>query len=221
MNSEVKVKKPIYKRWWFIVIAVVLVLGIIGSFMDDGEDADKPKEPAKIAQAEELGMTEELYGHIKEAYAAVGIDNIEKLEKVEGKEAYQLIYEDYYVTANLGEDGSLLSIMSGQIFFWADGEVVKQVQDVFVTTEQYAKLAYKSEDLVKAQLKSPSTAKFPGKIMDKSEWKITKSGNTYFVNSWVDSQNSFGAIIRSEFIVQYDWDGSDDTEPTVVDLAIG
>lgn len=34
-------KKPVYKRWWFIVIAVILVLGVIGSVGGSGgNDAD-------------------------------------------------------------------------------------------------------------------------------------------------------------------------------------
>ena len=36
-----KQKKPIYKRWWFVVLAVVLLLGIIGS-VAGGSDAQNP-----------------------------------------------------------------------------------------------------------------------------------------------------------------------------------
>ena len=210
-------KKPIYKRWWFIAIVVVLVLGAIGS-MIDGDDADKVKEPVANSQAEDLGISEELYGDIEQAYTDIGIDSIKDLAKVD--EGYQLTYEDYYVTASIGEDGTLSSIMSGQVVFWLDGEVTKKVQDVFVTTEQYVSLTNRSEELVKEQLKSPSTAEFPGTILERDEWKITKNQNIYFVNSWVDSQNSFGAMIRSDFIIQYEWDGTKDTEPVVVDMAI-
>jgi hypothetical protein len=60
---------------------------------------------------------------------------------------------------------------------------------------------------VKEQLKSPSTAKFPF-----FDWVSTKTENqTYFVKSYVDSQNSFGATVRTEFvglvqqIGKYDW----------------
>ncbi|MBS4195312.1 hypothetical protein [Lederbergia citri] len=40
-----KEKKPFYKRWWFIVIAIFIGLGIIGSFMPD---EDKEVVEAKI-----------------------------------------------------------------------------------------------------------------------------------------------------------------------------
>ena len=46
------------------------------------------------------------------------------------------------------------------------------------------------------QLKSPSTAKFA----DFSELKYHNQGDTlYTLHSWVDSQNSFGAMIRTDF----------------------
>lgn len=60
-------------------------------------------------------------------------------------------------------------------------------------------LAYNyAEDFVKQRLKSPSTAEFPG-LFEKAD-HITELGNEeYRINSWVDSQNGFGAIIRSKF----------------------
>jgi hypothetical protein len=60
-------------------------------------------------------------------------------------------------------------------------------------------LAYSyAEDFVKKRLKSPSTAEFPG-LFEKAE-HITELGNDeYLISSWVDSQNGFGAMLRSNF----------------------
>lgn len=60
-------------------------------------------------------------------------------------------------------------------------------------------LAYNyTEGFVKQRLKSPSTAEFPG-LFEKAD-HITELGNDeYRINSWVDSQNGFGAMIRSKF----------------------
>jgi len=57
-----------------------------------------------------------------------------------------------------------------------------------------------SEDFVKKQLKSPSTAEFISitELMDGVP--ATKLNDTTFeINSWVDSQNGFGAMIRSRY----------------------
>lgn len=57
-----------------------------------------------------------------------------------------------------------------------------------------------AKDVVKSQLKSPSSAKFPFSYADE-DVSIMKSGNTYTVKAWVDAENSFGAKLRSDFTV--------------------
>ncbi|UYW02079.1 hypothetical protein K5I29_04040 [Flavobacterium agricola] len=57
-----------------------------------------------------------------------------------------------------------------------------------------------AEDAVKSKLKSPATAEFPGRNEKYSHVSYIGDGE-YKVNSWVDSQNSFGAMIRSNFSV--------------------
>lgn len=57
-----------------------------------------------------------------------------------------------------------------------------------------------SEDFVKERLKSPSTAEFISLTELMDGVPVTKVNDTTFVvNSWVDSQNSFGAMIRSQY----------------------
>lgn len=60
-------------------------------------------------------------------------------------------------------------------------------------------LAYTyAEKFVKEKLKAPSTAKFPD---DFERYKHVKyiGDNKYQIISWVDSQNSFGAMLRTKF----------------------
>lgn len=52
-----------------------------------------------------------------------------------------------------------------------------------------------SQEIVETKLKSPATAEFP----TFQENLITESGNIYIIDSYVDSQNSFGAITRSKY----------------------
>ncbi|HET8885593.1 MAG TPA: hypothetical protein VFM70_04480 [Salinimicrobium sp.] len=52
-----------------------------------------------------------------------------------------------------------------------------------------------SQHFVKQKLKSPSTAEFGS-----STERVTKlNDSTFMVRNYVDSQNSFGAMIRSEY----------------------
>lgn len=55
-----------------------------------------------------------------------------------------------------------------------------------------------AEDAVKQNLKAPSTATFSSI----RETQIKRSGNTWTVSGWVDAQNSFGAMLRSEYTVK-------------------
>lgn len=54
------------------------------------------------------------------------------------------------------------------------------------------------QDFVKDRLKSPSTAEFPGARERRQHTKRLGDGR-YGINSWVESQNSFGAQIRTRF----------------------
>ena len=55
-------------------------------------------------------------------------------------------------------------------------------------------------DFVKARLKAPATAKFSGEDYD-------ASGDTYTVTGAVDAQNSFGALLRSNYTCVVRLDG--------------
>ena len=60
-------------------------------------------------------------------------------------------------------------------------------------------LAYNyAEGFVEKMLKSPSTAEFPG-VIEKDKHITDLGEGKYKINSWVDSQNGFGATIRTNF----------------------
>lgn len=48
---EVKIKKPIYKRWWFIAIVVVFVIGIFGSLGGEKKTEVKDDETTEIEES--------------------------------------------------------------------------------------------------------------------------------------------------------------------------
>lgn len=57
-----------------------------------------------------------------------------------------------------------------------------------------------AKDIVEDSLKAPSTAKFC-KLSDAT---ITRSNNgDYIVRGWVEAENSYGAMLRSDFVVTY------------------
>lgn len=67
------------------------------------------------------------------------------------------------------------------------------------TGESDSILAYNyAKGFVSDRLKSPSTAEFPGTFEKKNHITVLGNGQ-YQINSWVDSQNGFGAKIRSRW----------------------
>lgn len=49
-----KQKKPMFKRWWFWVIAVIVVFAIVG-----GGDKDSPKESVNVDNPEQVEQTKD------------------------------------------------------------------------------------------------------------------------------------------------------------------
>lgn len=64
-----------------------------------------------------------------------------------------------------------------------------------------------AENYVKQGLKAPSTADFPSKVLS-GDWKVNRKDDVVTVSAYVDAQNSFGAMIRSNFIVQISYSTS-------------
>ena len=59
-----------------------------------------------------------------------------------------------------------------------------------------------TEDFVKQKLKSPGSAKFPSVWDGKVDHVSYLGGQKYRINSYVDSQNSFGALMRTHFTAE-------------------
>ena len=65
---------------------------------------------------------------------------------------------------------------------------------------------------VKGQLKAPSTADFGG------EYAYSDDGQTYKVTGWVDSDNSFGAHVRTDWSCEATFSDGDYWKPVVSTL---
>lgn len=97
-----------------------------------------------------------------------------------------------------------LSII-GFFVFIAFGSLGDQASTSSNTPKTYGdndndkRLAYNyAQDFIKDRLKAPRSAKFAG-IADKVNHVTYVRPNVYKIRSYVDSQNSFGAMIRSQW----------------------
>ncbi len=67
------------------------------------------------------------------------------------------------------------------------------------------RVCYMIQTIVESKLKSPYSAEFPPCIYT----DINKIGRQYNSKSYVDSQNGFGAMIRTEYVIVLTWIGED------------
>ena len=79
---------------------------------------------------------------------------------------------------------------------------LQEKRNTISTTESITIKDY-CKDIINSLLKAPSTAEYPGTFLNPlNDWQMAKTNNLVTVKSYVDAQNSFGAMMRSEFIIQ-------------------
>lgn len=73
-----------------------------------------------------------------------------------------------------------------------------------VNSALLSELCINAQEHVKRHLKAPASAKFPDCVWNANEYEIRVSPDheAAWVSGHVDSQNSYGALLRSEFIVK-------------------
>lgn len=63
-----------------------------------------------------------------------------------------------------------------------------------------------AHEAVKQQLRAPASAQFPGCVFGADQYQVrgTRDGKTFWVIGYVDSQNGFGAMLRSKYVVKFE-----------------
>lgn len=131
-------------------------------------------------------------GTIKEITSDPLLDGMD----FDGERGYRLTSSVKNIILYTNEDGSVFSLRYADNVLYADEEVKSKLSDYIVSWDEQNHYEVFCETFLKTNiLKSPSSAKFPSI----SEWKFGKQDNNFIVQGYVDSQNSFGAVIRSNF----------------------
>ena len=85
----------------------------------------------------------------------------------------------------------------------AKAEQALQEKRNSISTSELVTIKDYCKDIINSVLKAPSTAEYPGSWLNPGDgWQMAKVNNLVTVKSYVDAQNSFGAMMRSEFIIQ-------------------
>lgn len=186
-------------KYFFIIFIGMMMVGLYLAFTMDSQ----LKRVAELSDEQEK--------NIVQVIKDIGIDG--NIEKVEHDELLDGMYSEtgkgYRISISnseinnlilyLKEDKDIEAINWADINFYKDGEIKDNIKDHVLTSSQRAQYQNRAEELIKSMLISPATAKFPSS----NQWNIEINKGIVFMESFVDSQNAFGAVIRNNFKINY------------------
>lgn len=121
--------------------------------------------------------------------------------RYKGKKGYILVIGNIKnVFVFLDKKQNVYKITYKNHTLYGKGKVKSTLNDYCMTAEEQDTVRISCEEKIKEILTSPSTAEFA----DRNEWAFSKNKHTLLVQGYVDSQNDFGAMIRSDFQFEID-----------------
>lgn len=209
-SNEINSKKE-------LVDAEILKIENEKKVKEEQEKLEKEKEKLKKEKkenAQKANISINAFENMLTACETIGVE-YGKISNITAKDNWangkrcSFDYSGYQFLVYFNQDETVNSINSGTIKFYENGKKVEDLKNRLITTEEKTQLKLWAEDNIKKILKSPSTAEFPGGFLSPFEdWNFSKNGTNYTVSSYVDSQNGFGAMIRSQFTIVYEWKDS-------------
>lgn len=144
--------------------------------------------------------------NIEAALNSIGVESVTDATKDE-KGMYSLNVtakggytpEKGYTHLFLDKDNKVETIKLKEIIMYKDGQAVHQPSDYVLSVSEENQMERQAKEMVKKVLKAPTTAEF-----DYKTFRYFKLNGIGTIIGTVDSQNSFGAMIRSNFKVQFD-----------------
>lgn len=121
--------------------------------------------------------------------------------RYKGKKGYILVIGNIKnVFVFLDKKQNVYKITYKNHTLYGKGKVKSTLNDYCMTAEEQDTVRISCEEKIKEILTSPSTAEFA----DRNEWAFSKNKHTLLIQGYVDSQNGFGAMIRSDFQFEID-----------------
>lgn len=225
------------KKGCGILIAILAVLAVflifISSISDDNENTKKSiknttteskQEDKTISLLTENGLSNEAANSVKKDLESVGIQELSSLEVGSGNGVDDL---QSFAFSGSGVSG-VLTIEKNETFYISSGDIVlfdkdkggkiDTIERYLLSDEKRVEFMVKAEEYVKQGLKAPSTAEFESTVF--GDWSVSRKDDVVTVVSFVDSQNSFGAMIRDKFIVQMSYSNGDCTYLAIGDTVV-
>ena len=184
------------------------------TIINESAEETQTEEPTTMSSDEKL--LDDLHSILSEDVAnkaydilinQIGFTNVEYVGKNPvGDSNYDFSSDKYNFMMTASDDVYRVYQSRGGFVFYEDGEVKNSVSDAeSKTIDQYDRNAYYiiAQWIVESGLKNPKSADFPSIVTRPEEIAMSKNGNIVAVQSYVDAQNSFGATVRSTWLVEF------------------
>lgn len=197
-----------------VIIAIVVIVGINLFSIKKSNNIDEQK----ISLNEQFELTEEQFLEFNETFKECGFSEITKVEKedtdnngitpfyieMKGIEPNKIIApgrtEGNIIYIYISPDKKLNEISVNYSPIYKNGKVISKVcAYTKLNVEEKTTCQIICEEQVKKLLKSPSTAQF----CKYNEYKWSKENGIILAQGYVDAQNSFGAMLRSNYMLTY------------------
>ncbi|WP_302155060.1 hypothetical protein [Phascolarctobacterium faecium] len=148
--------------------------------------------------AEKTGMNDGQEKAAIKIFNENGITELSNIEKSAQNENLFIVKDSKFgmVFFELAPDKSIKTIVYESEPVYANGQSINKFSDLIVSNNERVDYEVVARNAVKNNLKAPSTADF------KFGPLITRNKNIVLVRGKVDAQNSFGAMIRSNYKVK-------------------
>lgn len=222
-ETDGKKPKASKKMGCLSIIGLVVVAYFVIFTIIDMNEQKREKSNAVVEKElptyEKFGLTEEEFLEYQKIFDAVGFTEITKVEKedtndkgvtsfyveMKGIKPNKILApgrtEGNIICVEIDSNKKLNEISVNFLPVYKNGKVLtKVIAFTELDATQMAMCEVLSEELVKKVLKSPSTAKF----CKSTEYRYAKENGIIKCQGYVDSQNSFGATVRTNYMLTYD-----------------
>ena len=208
-----------------IIVAFFLIIGIFGEDPTQDPNQTNSTEPSDSSQVEttepittkkhidknikklieatgyDESACENIYNQLKEC-GYISIGKLTLVNEITTTKSFKVTGEYYGSGMIIVEETGLyyFSWGSDTLYDAENPDVIKDISDYAILYNDRSSYFLPTENAIKNLLKSPSTADFPDWH---DGWGLSVENGIVTVSSYVDAQNSFGAVLRSNFIAQY------------------
>lgn len=198
------------KKVMLLGLMLCLCFCIVGCGQSRESSTSKQNADLKIVK-EGASLTDEQSGNIIKILSDCEIKDVQEfkhepaLDNVlgEGVKGYRVKTSNIEKSTVYLKDGNAFYIgssLGGEVReLYSKNQIQAKISDYTITSEEFSELKIRCQRGVESILKSPKTAEFAGI----SEWKMGKDKEKIVVQAYVDSQNSFGALLRSDFWITF------------------